>query len=739
MKMEQIVVRGIAERLLFEAPDSDYRVFRLHDEADDATYTVTGHGTKPLVGDRLEIKGHWVQHKRYGRQFAADGWSRIIPESVDGIERFLGSGAVKGLGPALAHRVVAAFGKDTMKILERDPQRLLEVEGIGPKKLAVITESFYEEKQVNDIAYDLEQHGVAGRYAGRLLQKYGDDVHYVLTEEPYRMIAEIDGIGFKTADQMALAYGMDRQDPQRLSAGLTYVLQTMTQNGHVCIPDAELVRRAAFILQADALGLHDILKEAIEVGQLCTADFQGTVYVYTPEAYEEENYIARRIQDMAAMKPLPMKTHVQLFLDRWQDSCHFELADKQREAVEKSLESGMTVITGGPGTGKTTVVQTIIRLAEQEGLRILLCAPTGRAAKRLAETTQRKAKTIHRLLIPDGRQGRIQVFEYNETKLLPADLVIVDEVSMLDMEMMYHLLSALKPQCRCILVGDADQLPSGGPGNVFSALIRSQVVATVRLTEIFRQTGDSRIIRNAHMINRGEHPDLAENSGDFFRLKRLQAGSAVETITELCAVRLPGKMNIPPQDIQVLSPTRKGEMGTVNLNKKLQEVLNPRSPEKKEKLFGDAVFREGDRVMQIRNNYDILWKSENGTETGTGMFNGDVGTIKSIDMDEETMTVCFDGKTASYGFDALIELEHAWAVTVHKAQGSEYRAVILALGQGSKMLMTRDVLYTAVTRAKKLLIIVGDDQTAYQMIDNYRQSRRYTALRVRLRRLCGVE
>ena len=349
--MEQIVVRGIAERLLFEAPDSDYRVFRLHDEDDDATYTVTGHGTKPLVGDRLEVKGHWVQHKRYGRQFAADGWSRIIPESVDGIERFLGSGAVKGMGPALAHRVVAAFGKDTMAVLEKDPQRLLEVEGIGPKKLAVITESFYEEKQVNDIAYDLEQHGVAGRYASRLLQKYGDDVHYVLTEEPYRMIAEIDGIGFKTADQIALAYGMDRQDPQRLSAGLTYVLRTMTQNGHVCIPDTELVRRAAFILQADALGLHDILREAIEVGQLCTADFEGTLYVYTPEAYEEEEYIAGRIGEMGNMKPLPMKTHVQLFLDRWQDARHFELADKQREAVEKSLQSGMTVITGGPGTG----------------------------------------------------------------------------------------------------------------------------------------------------------------------------------------------------------------------------------------------------------------------------------------------------------------------------------------------------------------------------------------------------
>ena len=505
-----------------------------------------------------------------------------------------------------------------MKILERDPQRLLEVEGIGPKKLAVITESFYEEKQVNDIAYDLEQHGVAGRYAGRLLQKYGDDVHYVLTEEPYRMIAEIDGIGFKTADQMALAYGMDRQDPQRLSAGLTYVLQTMTQNGHVCIPDAELVRRAAFILQADALGLHDILKEAIEVGQLCTADFQGTVYVYTPEAYEEENYIARRIQDMAAMKPLPMKTHVQLFLDRWQDSCHFELADKQREAVEKSLESGMTVITGGPGTGKTTVVQTIIRLAEQEGLRILLCAPTGRAAKRLAETTQRKAKTIHRLLIPDGRQGRIQVFEYNETKLLPADLVIVDEVSMLDMEMMYHLLSALKPQCRCILVGDADQLPSVGAGAVLHDIIASGQVPVVRLDTIFRQQEGGRIVTNAHLINSGRLPVVNEDPE--FRFVEIEdEAQGAEKISALYNSEL-----LETGDkfaVQVLSPMYKNPCGVDNLNQLIQGRFNPPAEEKGELKGKNVIFRVGDKVMQKHNDYE------------KGVFNGDIGEIFAIQKD----------------------------------------------------------------------------------------------------------
>lgn len=713
--MEQIVVRGIAERLLFEANDSDYRVFRLHDEDDDATYTVTGYGTKPLVGDRLEVKGHWVQHKRYGRQFAADGWSRIVPESVEGIERFLGSGAVKGLGPALAHRVVAKFGKETMAILEKDPQRLLEVEGIGQKKLAVITESFYEEKQVNDIAYDLEQHGVAGRYAGRLLQKYGDDVHYVLTEEPYRMINEIDGIGFKTADQMALAYGMDRQDPQRLSAGLTYVLQTMTQNGHVCIPDTELVRRAAFILQADALGLHDILKEAIEVGQLCTADFQGTVYVYTPEAYEEENYIARRIQDMAAMKPLPMKTHVQLFLDRWQDSCHFELADKQREAVEKSLESGMTVITGGPGTGKTTVVQTIIRLAEQEGLRILLCAPTGRAAKRLAETTQRKAKTIHRLLIPDGRQGRIQVFEYNETKLLPADLVIVDEVSMLDMEMMYHLLSALKPQCRCILVGDADQLPSVGAGAVLHDIIASGQVPVVRLDTIFRQQEGGRIVTNAHLINSGRLPVVNEDPE--FRFVEIEdEAQGAEKISALYNSEL-----LETGDkfaVQVLSPMYKNPCGVDNLNQLIQGRFNPPAEEKGELKGKNVIFRVGDKVMQKHNDYE------------KGVFNGDIGEIFAIQKD--MVYVRYPEQDVKYEGQEVDEITLAYAITVHKSQGSEYHTVIMVLVNSHAIMLQRNLFYTAVTRAKRKVILVGSKRAVQTAVQNQRTSRRFTLLIPRL-------
>lgn len=713
--MEELIVRGIAERILFEASDSDYRVFRLHDESDDTTYTVTGHGTKPLVGDRLEVKGHWVQHKRYGRQFAADGWSRVIPESVDGIERFLGSGAVKGMGPALAHRVVAHFGKDTMEILEKAPQRLLEIEGIGPKKLAVITESFYEEKQINDIAYDLEQHGVAGRYAGRLLQKYGDDVKYVLTEEPYRMIHEIDGFGFKTADQIALAYGMDRQSPQRLGAGLAYVLQTMTQNGHVCIPDAELVRRAAFLLQADALGLHDILQDTVDMGQLRTADFEGTVYVYTPEAYEEEEYIADRIREMAAMKPLSMKTHVQLFLDRWQDSCHFELADKQREAVEKSLQSGMTVITGGPGTGKTTVVQTIIRLAEQEGLRILLCAPTGRAAKRLAETTQRKAKTIHRLLVPDGYVGKVQSFEYNETKLLPADLVIVDEVSMLDMEMMYHLLNALKPQCRCILVGDADQLPSVGAGAVLHDVIASETVPVVRLDTIFRQKEGGRIVTNAHLINNGRLPVVNED----LEFRFVEIETEADGATQISALyRSEVEETGDEFAVQVLSPMYKDLCGVDNLNQLIQERLNPPVLGKGELKSRHMIFRVGDKVMQKHNDYE------------KGVFNGDIGQIFAVQHD--MVYVRYPEQDVKYEGAEIDEITLAYAITVHKSQGSEYHTVIMALVNSHSIMLQRNLFYTAVTRAKRKVILVGTKRAVQTAVQNQRTSRRFTLLIPRL-------
>ncbi len=709
-------VQGAVERVLFEAPDSDYIVFRIRREDDESLLTVTGNGPKPLVGDRIEIMGRWTQHKKYGRQMAASAWKRLVPDTADGIERFLASGAVKGIGPSLARRIVSAFGSQTMAVMEKEPKRLLEIEGIGAKKLAVITESFYEEKQVNDLALDLETHGVSGRYAARLVQKYGEEALYVLTEEPYRMIAEIDGIGFKTADQIALAYGMDPQSPERLAAGLTYVLQDMTQNGHVCIPDRELVYRASLILRAEQLMLRDVLTEALAMGQLCADDYGGETYVYTLQAYEEERGVAERIREMAAYTPPKPRRHVELFLDRWQESCQFQLAEGQREAVSQSLQSGMLVITGGPGTGKTTVVQAIIRLAEQEGLRIVLCAPTGRAAKRLAETTERKAKTIHRLLVPEGFAGGRQVFEYNETKQLPADLVIVDEVSMLDMEMLYHLLQALSPHCRCILVGDADQLPSVGAGAVLHDIIQSEILPVVRLQTIFRQKEGGRIVTNAHLINGGRLPVVNEDEEfRFVEIEREEQGADV-----IC--RLYAAETAEAGDkfaVQVLSPMYKNPCGVDNLNAVIQSAVNGPQKGKGEHKAGKVTFRTGDKVMQKQNNYD------------KGVFNGDIGEIFAVQ--DDIVYVRYPEQDVKYEGQEIDEITLAYAITVHKSQGSEYHTVIMTLVNSHGIMLQRNLLYTAVTRAKGKVILVGTKAALRTAVQNVRTSRRFTLLAQRLR------
>lgn len=709
-------VQGAVERVLFEAPDSDYIVFRIRREDDESLLTVTGNGPKPLVGDRIEIMGRWTQHKKYGRQMAASAWKRLVPDTADGIERFLASGAVKGIGPSLARRIVSAFGSQTMAVMEKEPKRLLEIEGIGAKKLAVITESFYEEKQVNDLALDLETHGVSGRYAARLVQKYGEEALYVLTEEPYRMIAEIDGIGFKTADQIALAYGMDPQSPERLAAGLTYVLQDMTQNGHVCIPDRELVYRASLILRAEQLMLRDVLTEALAMGQLCADDYGGETYVYTLQAYEEERGVAERIREMAAYTPPKPRRHVELFLDRWQESCQFQLAEGQREAVSQSLQSGMLVITGGPGTGKTTVVQAIIRLAEQEGLRIVLCAPTGRAAKRLAETTERKAKTIHRLLVSEGFAGGRQVFEYNETKQLPADLVIVDEVSMLDMEMLYHLLQALSPRCRCILVGDADQLPSVGAGAVLHDIIQSEILPVVRLQTIFRQKEGGRIVTNAHLINGGRLPVVNEDEEfRFVEIEREEQGADV-----IC--RLYAAETAEAGDkfaVQVLSPMYKNPCGVDNLNAVIQSAVNGPQKGKGEHKAGKVTFRTGDKVMQKQNNYD------------KGVFNGDIGEIFAVQ--DDIVYVRYPEQDVKYEGQEIDEITLAYAITVHKSQGSEYHTVIMTLVNSHGIMLQRNLLYTAVTRAKGKVILVGTKAALRTAVQNVRTSRRFTLLAQRLR------
>ncbi len=735
---ELLELSGTVENIIYKNEENGYTVLRLKNDSGELV-TVVGCFPYAAAGESMIISGSWMNHSVHGRQFKAEFAQRLLPTSANAIYQFLAGGSVKGIGPATASLIVNRFGDASLDVMLNSWEELTKIKGISSAKAQQISKSFRRQAGVRMLMEFVCSFGLRPILAMRMYKYYGDEALEALRANPYILCGSMIGGTFAEADAMALELGIEEHSKNRLGAAILFELSHNTGNGHCFIPREKLAAVTGELIGVEPEDVDECLEELIEGGQLCYEEIAGCRACYLPELYEAERDAAEQFARMSKRR-FNDRVDVQKLLSRLESSQCIRYAPMQRSTLELALKNQIVVITGGPGTGKTTSIRAILAMFEQLGLKTLLTAPTGRAAKRMTELTGQEASTVHRLLgAKFDEDSDHVVFTKDESDRLDCDAVILDECSMVDICLMDALLKALPPDARLVMVGDADQLPPVGPGNVFSALIRSQVIPTVRLTEIFRQNEGSKIIRNAHMINRGEHPDLAENSGDFFRLKRLQAGTSVETITQLCSQRLPGKMGIPPEDIQVLSPTRKGELGTANLNRALQAVLNPPGKEKKEKLFGDAVFREGDRVMQIKNNYDILWKNASGTESGTGIYNGDIGVIDAIDPEAETITVNFDGRIAGFGFDSLIELEHAWAITVHKAQGSEYRAVILALSPGSQMLLTRGVLYTAVTRAKELMIMVGDDQTAYQMIDNYRRSKRYTALRVRLRKLCGVE
>lgn len=729
---------GTVENIIYKNEENGYTVLRLKNDSGEPV-TVVGCFPYAAAGESMIISGGWMTHSVHGRQFKAEFAQRLLPTSANAIYQFLAGGSVKGVGPATASLIVNRFGDQSLDVMLNAWEKLTEIKGISAAKAQQISKSFRRQAGVRMLMEFVCSFGLRPILAMRMYKYYGDEALEALRANPYILTGSMIGGTFAEADAMALELGIEEHSKNRLGAALLFELAHNTGNGHCFIPREKLAAVTSELIGVEPETLDQCLEELIENGQLCYEEIAGCKACYLPELYEAERDAAEQFARMSKRR-FRDRVDVDKLLSRLEQSQGIHYAPMQRSTLELALKNQIVVITGGPGTGKTTSIRAILAMFEQLGLKTLLTAPTGRAAQRMTELTGQEASTVHRLLgakIDDDSDH--VVFTKDESDRLDCDAVILDECSMVDISLMDALLKALPPDARLVMVGDADQLPPVGPGNVFSALIRSQVIPTVRLTEIFRQNEGSRIIRNAHMINRGEHPNLAENSGDFFRLKRLQAGTSVETITQLCAQRLPGKMGIPPEEIQVLSPTRKGELGTANLNRALQAVLNPPGKEKREKLFGDVVFRQGDRVMQTKNNYDVLWKNASGTESGTGIYNGDIGVVEAIDPEAETITVNFDGRIASFGFDALIELEHAWAITVHKSQGSEYRAVILALSPGSQMLLTRGVLYTAVTRAKELMILVGDDQTAYQMIDNFRHTKRYTALRVRLRKLCGVE
>ena len=734
---ELIELSGTIDSVIYKNEENGYTVLRLRDENGERV-TVVGCFPYAAPGESMIASGTWTAHSVHGRQFKAEFAQRLLPTTASAIYDYLAGGTVKGIGPATAALIVDKFGEKTLDILENSPHELAKIKGIGTDKAKRISADFRRQAGVRRIMEFICSFGIRPILGMRMYKFYGDEALNLLRENPYILATNHIGGKFSEADSLALEMGIEGNSRNRINAAALFELRHNLNNGHCFIPREKLAAVTAQLISVELEEVEDSIDELIETRQLVYEEIAGCRACYLPEIYEAETDAAEHLAKMCRRR-FNEDADIPTLIKRIERQQGIEYAPLQRQTLELALKNQLVVITGGPGTGKTTSVRAIIAMFDALGIKTLLTAPTGRAAKRMSELSGQEAVTVHRLLgAKFAEDGDTVIFSKDESDRLDCGAVILDECSMVDIMLMDALLRALPDDARLVLVGDADQLPSVGPGNVFSSVIRSSVVPTVRLTEIFRQNEGSRIVKNAHMINKGIHPELGENKGDFFRLKRLQAGSVVDTVVELCSVRLPNKMNIPSCDIQVLSPTRKGEMGTRNLNRRLQETLNPADEDKKEKQFGDVTFREGDRVMQIKNNYDILWRSADNKSVGSGIYNGDIGVVISINNENEILTVNFDGRIAEYGFDSLLELEHAWAMTVHKAQGSEYRAVILALSASSQMLMTRDVLYTAVTRAKEILIMVGDDQVAYRMIDNANQSKRYGALRTRLRRLCGV-
>lgn len=725
---------GKISSVIYTNEENGWTVLRM--ETDGGTdATVVGTLPSAYPGEELHVFGEWTTHPNHGRQFKSEYAERSLPRTKDDIYKYLAGHAVKGIGPATAALIVDRFGDRTLDVLERQPERLTEIRGISPAKAEAVTRDFRRQAQLRRLMEFLCAYGLKPLLAVRLYRFYGEEAMDAVSEDPYIIASPHIGGSFAEADRLALEQGTAADDPRRVRAAAVFELRHNAGNGHCFIPTDKLAAATARFIGVE----HDSALAAIEAlaesGAVVRTELAGRDVTYLAALYAAETRVAARLLGMVAEKPSAVDADG--LLDALEREQGVKYAPKQREAVRLAAKSRVMALTGGPGTGKTTSLRAILAVFDALGLTTLLTAPTGRAAKRMSSLTGRDAATMHRLLGAGFSQdGESVVFARDEENPLDCSAVVLDECSMVDITLMDALLRAMPEDARLVLVGDADQLPSVGPGRVFADILSSGVIPAVRLTEIFRQAGKSRIVSCAHQINAGEQPDLTANTGGLFFLRRGEAARAAETVSELCSARLPSRMGIPAQDIQVLSPTRKGDAGTVALNRRLQAALNPPAEGKNEKIFGSVTFREGDRVMQIRNNYDMIWRKESPSgppETGAGIYNGDMGEILAIDAESETLTVDFDGRIAQIGFDALSELEHAWAVTVHKSQGSEYRAVVLAVGEAAPRLMTRGVLYTAVTRARELLIIVGDEGAARRMIDNHVQSRRYSGLKLRLK------
>lgn len=729
-------LQGRIDSVIYRSDESGYAVIRLDTDEED-TVTVVGCIPCACPGESLYAVGSWVTHAAHGRQFKVESCSRRLPDTAESIYDYLCSGCIKGIGPATASLIVNRFSANSLNIIENYPERIAEIKGISLQKANEMSAAFRRDHTVRRLSELMCRHGISPIYALRLYKYHGTDAYEALCEDPYILAGESIGGNFFDADKLAVELGFDGDNISRISAAITFELLHNTNNGHCFIPRGKLVAATSQLISVEEEEVASALDTMLEEGTIISEAIGGVDACYLQSLYEAETFTARTLLDMVGTD-FSQQDRADAVIAPIEAQTGLTYAPLQRQAIAWAAEHRVLAITGGPGTGKTTCVKAIIALFEKMRLDVTLTAPTGRAAKRLSELSGRDAQTVHRLLgATISEDGERVIFKKNAAHPLECDAVIMDECSMVDITLMKALLEAMRPGCRLVMVGDADQLPSVGPGRVFEDVITSGVIPAVRLTEIFRQDEDSKIVRFAHMINQGQHPNLRENAGDFFFMRRKDAASSADTIVDVFSRRLPEKMGYPTQDIQVLSATRNGEMGTRALNRRLQQAANPPHEDKREKHFGDVIFREGDKVMQIRNNYDLLWHKEGSADVNAGIYNGDIGYIRQIDEQAGLMEVDFDGRIAMYTFDLLNELEHAWAITVHKSQGSEYPAVILALGGCSPKLLIRGVLYTAVSRAKKLLVCVGNEDAAYRMIDNYVRSRRYSGLRLRLSELSG--
>ena len=734
-------ITGYIDHIIFRNEDNGYTVMVLKGVSEEDELTCVGSFPVVTQGASVELEGNFTQHPVYGKQFQAVRLTEKMPEDALAMERYLGSGAIKGIGAALAGRIVRHFGDDTFQIVENEPERLSEVKGISEKKAREIAMQIAEKSDMRKAMMFLQKYGISLNLGAKIYQKYGDSVYSVLQENPYRLADDISGVGFKIADEIAYRIGIHTDSDYRIKSGMVYTLLQATGEGHVYLPKDELFQRAAELLGVDSSYMEKHLVDLAMDRKIVQKEQGDQILIYPAQYYYLELNTARMLRELDIFCPEDEKI-VERRIVQIEKETGTVLDEMQKKAVQEAAGHGLLILTGGPGTGKTTTINAIIRYFAGEGAEIRLAAPTGRAAKRMIEATGYEAQTIHRLLelsgMPeDDREGQPIHFERNAENPLETDVIIIDEMSMVDIHLIHSLLMAVTAGTRLILVGDENQLPSVGPGNVLRDIIRSGQFPVVELKKIFRQASESDIVVNAHKINKGEQVEINNKSRDFFFLKRYDADIIIRVVIALIQEKLPKYVEAKPFEIQVLTPMRKGLLGVERLNQILQRYLNPPDASKKEKEIGQGLFREGDKVMQVRNNYQLEWEIRGRygipIEKGVGVFNGDTGIIKTINEFAETAEVEFeDGRWAEYSFKQLDELELAYAVTIHKSQGSEYPAVIIPLLSGPRMLMNRNLLYTAVTRARKCVTVVGSEETFRDMIRNEKQQRRYSSLDQRI-------